>query len=64
MSIKRLISIQLDFTNQETELQTHFTKLGVKSNRIPVAHCKIAAGVIEFGSKYFMYQSNWKRKEE
>ena len=51
-SIKKILSMQLDFMKQETLLQTYIMKLGQKSDRTPDAHCKIAGGGIEFNWGY------------
>ena len=47
-SLKSLILCQLDFMNQKTMLQYYCEKLGILSDRTPVAHCKIAGEGIEF----------------
>ena len=46
-SIKSLISLQPDFLNEETLLQTYYKKLGVLSDRTTVAHCEVAGKGIE-----------------
>ena len=58
-SIKRLISIQPNFMNQHTLLQTYCTKLGIKSNQTQVEHCKITDEGIEFDCGFYkiVYQS-------
>ena len=47
-SLKKLIEKQPDFLQQETLLQIHCRKLGVSSDRSPVAHPEIAGEGIEF----------------
>lgn len=47
-SIKKILSMQPDFTKQETLLQTFITKLGQKSDRTAVAHCEVASDGIKF----------------
>ena len=47
-SLRQLISMQPDFLHQETLLQIHCKKLGTLSNRLPIAHPKIAGEGIKF----------------
>ena len=47
-SLKSLILCQPDFMNQKTMLQYYCEKLGILSDRTPVAHCEIAGEGIEF----------------
>ena len=51
-SLKCLILQQPDFMNQKTMLQHYCKKLGVRTDRTPVAHCKIAGKGIEFDWGY------------
>ena len=47
-SLKSIISQQPNFMHEQTMLQHYCNKLGIKSDRTPVAHCKIAGEGIEF----------------
>ena len=53
------MSIQPDFIHQETLLQIYCSKLGVLSDRSPIAHCEIAGDGIEFdwGFSKIIYRS-------
>ena len=46
--LKCLILQQPDFMNEKTMLQYYCKKLGIRTDRTPVAHCEIAGEGIEF----------------
>ena len=47
-SLTSMIAQQPDFMHEQTMLQHYCAKLGIRSDRTPVAHCKIAGEGIEF----------------
>ena len=51
-SLKRLLLQQPDFMNEKTMLQHYCEKLGVRTDRTPVAHCEVAGERIEFDWGY------------
>ena len=51
-ALKKIIACQPDFMEQPTMLQYYCEKLGIKTDRSPVAHCEIAGEGIEFNWGY------------